>query len=726
MYAVFIRKPIIATQCVSLYRKLMDIMLNVIQDIEQFKLFCTVMEKVSDYEPFVNSLRTHLAIQHCEPHIKQMVGLHFLVSKLENQSVITPNEAQNILETTEGKGADNLIVFLRLKEADSHLAFLSCLREGGHHHELVQIIETEINKLQGKGKQHIKFSESRSQESGYFSPANTPAGPVQATDLADGMSKLSVIKENPSQATEFEDLNGEIDGELALLKENYEDGYNRIKMYYEGMRLVLDKMENDAYRELSDLHRAQKLELDAARKNAKKQLIRCRNNCSLEAPLLAKPEAYIKVLTNPTHMHELKTWNIPVVVGPAHHKYTTADGPGLKWACTNKVTSFTVVFRDIQNQPLVTKTYDEMIELTSNFTCTITDNRNSVLPVEQHISPFLPGWVEGIWNIAYVPVVTGVVEVLLKCGGHPITESPFKAMVYPSSHYYGLLTKPQEVLCLREVITGLTVTSSGHIAICTEKGKAYIVKQLAGNECFIIDITSFHGFSLNSPSGITCDGNDNLVVANRKGLQLVKASNPEAKRQQLVFSSKLQFEPVCIGAHDSMVAAGGTQDVLICNSELHILHNINFSASLASLTIASDFSVHVAFSAALGTKTQEDYYNYACITDIDSNTYTMTPVHLLPDKNTKNTYKVQDMIIDKEHNIIVSYANHPRVAVFNSKRELLCSYPDGDDCLWSNLEGDFSAVAVSDRALLLVDHTRQTILESRLDHNLSTIYSNPL
>jgi len=702
----------------------MDIMLNRLEDIEKFKLFCTVMEKESDYEPFVNSLRTHLAIQHCEPDIKRMVDLNFLVPKLENRSVLTTNEAQIVLQSIEDKGVDNLITFLIPKEADSYLAFLSCLREGIHHRGLVQIIEMEIGNFQGKVK-HIQFSESRSQESGYFSTASTPGSTlttaVQVTDLEDGVSNLSIINENPSQATKFKDLNGEIDEELALLKESYEESHGRIKMYYKGLRQMLDKMENDAYQELADLHQAQKLELDMTRKNAKKQLVRCRKNCSLDVPLLAKPDAYIKVLTNPTHMHQLKTWNIPVVVGPAHHKCTTAEGPGLRWACTNKVTSFTVIFRDIQDQPLITKTYDEMTELTSNFACTITSTDNPAPLVEQHIAPFRPGWVEGILSIAYTPVATGIVEISLKCGGYPITGSPFKALVYPSSHYYGLLTTPQEVVCLREVITGITVTTGGHIAICTEKGKAHIVKQLE-YQYHMVDVTSFHKFSLNSPSGISCDGNDNLIIANRKDSQLVKASDPEAKLQLLVFSGKLEFEPACVAAHDTIVAAGGSHRVLICNSELESLHIVNFSSPLLSLTMAGDCSVHVAITGTLDTKTQ-NYYNYTCITNIDSKSYCPTPACLLPDESMKNKYEIQDMIVDKEHNIIVTYANHPMVAVFNSRGKMLCAYPDGNNSLWSTMEGGFSAVAVSDRALLLVDHTRHAILESRLDLTLSTIYS---
>jgi len=46
--------------------------------------------------------------------------------------------------------------------------------------------------------------------------------------------------------SELEDINNEIDGELALLslKENYEEDHEQNK---DDMRLVLDKMENDSY-----------------------------------------------------------------------------------------------------------------------------------------------------------------------------------------------------------------------------------------------------------------------------------------------------------------------------------------------------------------------------------------------------------------------------------------------------------------------------------------------
>jgi len=187
-----------------------------------------------------------------------------------------------------------------------------------------------------------------------------------------------------------------------------------------------------------------------------------------------------------------------------------------------------------------------------------------------------------------MPTVTGYLDIYLKCSGHPINGSPFKIMVYPACAYYKLMTKPQEILWIKETIISLTFTSSSDLAYCTENGKLYIVKHnehIAGEYPFV-DVTAYHGgLSLNFPCGISCDNNDNLVVANTRNLQLVKASSPEAK-EKLLISNELKFEPVYIAAHDRMVAAGGARDVVICNHDLHILHTVTFSSSLSALTIA--------------------------------------------------------------------------------------------------------------------------------------------
>jgi len=202
-----------------------------------------------------------------------------------------------------------------------------------------------------------------------------------------------------------------------------------------------------------------------------------------------------------------------------------------------------------------------------------------------------------------------------------------------------------------------------------------------------------------------------LVVANTKKSQLVKASTPEV-REKLLISSTLKFEPICVAAHDRVVAASGKRDVVVCDHNLDILHTVSFSSLISAITISDNLSVHVAVFETFGCKC----YNYACIENIDSKAYQTRFAHLSLPKATSNDNRINDLVTDKEHNIIVCYTAQPLVAIFTSNGELLSYYKNwGSD--WYT---EFAAVAVSQHSgLLLVDQTRNKLLESHLDQNLA-------
>lgn len=529
---------------------------------------------------------------------------------------------------------------------------------------------------------------------------------VQTTDLADGFSRLAVIKEEASYDSDLDVVRLINDNGLEFLDEQHKDELERLESYYEEMQYILESKKSNARMLLNRLHREQK-------RHMKDQI----RHGQRDKMLLPKPDAYVKIMTDVAAVDQIKEWNIPVITGSAHYSTTKAQGLGLKWACTNKAASFAVEFRDIQDHPLLAKSMDDMMDLTSHFECTIIDSKNSIVPTEQHFLIPSPVWVEGIKTITYVPTCTGYLDIVLKCGGRRISGSPFQVLVYPVSEYYRLLTCPQEILCTRNTITGLTTTSTGHVAICTDSGKLYIVKDVDGEYRFF-DVAAYHGsLSLNYPCGISCDRNDNLVVANTRNSQLVKASTPEAKEKVLV-SSELKFEPMCVTAHDTVVAAGGLRDVVICDHNLDILHTVNFSSLVSALTITDDRNVHVAVSEIFGCKC----YNYACIENINS-TYKTRFTHLSPSKSTSHNNKINDIVTDKDHNIIVCYTAQPVVAIFNPNGELLNCYENwGSD--WST---EFAAVAVSQHSgLLLVDQTRNKLLESHLDQNLAMLYTSSL
>ena len=415
-------------------------------------------------------------------------------------------------------------------------------------------------------------------------------------------------------------------------------------------------------------------------------------------------------------MDQIRGWDISVIVGSAHYSTTTAQGLGLQLAYTSKISVFTVEFRDIRNHPLIAKCMEDMMDLTSNFDCMILDSENPMVPSKKQILPS-PAWVKGVMTIAYVPTVTGYLYISLKCSGHQISGSPFKVFAYPLCRYYKLLTTPEEILSTTETITGLTLTSSGDAAICTESGKLCIVKDMGGGYDHI-DVAAYHGgLLLDHPRGISCDSNDNLVVANTRNSQLIKVSSPEVK-QRFLKSRALKFEPTCVAAHDKMVAAGGSRDMIICDHDLDILHTMTFSSSLSALTITDNLSVHVAVSGAL----DNSHYNYVCIENIDSKTFQTRYEHLTPPKATSHEYGINHIVTDEEHNIIVCYTGQSTVAMFNSNGDLLSCYDNwGSD--WS---AEFAAVAVSQNSgLLLVDQTKKKLYESHLDQKLAT-YRTPL
>lgn len=701
-------------------RKLMDGMIQASLDVDRFKQFCAILYK-ANYKPFVISMQTQLAIYFCENAIKEKIKLKSLVPLLLDEDVLTSSEAQNLLDPTDDKPEEMLLSYLHLKDADKCSTFLHCLKRGSYH-SLVRNIEEELSKLHlndyEKGKKKKVSLSFTSRDSGIFSPLSTPMTSVQVTDSADGLSKLAIVEEEGS----CDDLDlkytlGMISEELDLLNEQYSDGLERLERYYEEMMLILDEKMKNAQRKLGQLHWRQKKDLEAVRNAVTRSIKRGESDQKVSGKInwflpQAKPDVYMKITTDIATMDQFKGWDITVIIGSAHYSTTTAQGLGLKWAYSNKVALFTVEFRDIQNQPLIAKSVNDMVELTSNFDCVIIDSEGSIVPTEQQIAPSPSPWVEGIKTITYMPTVTGYLDISLKCSGHPISGSPFKVLVYPLCAYYNLMTEPQVILHIKETIMGLTFTSSGHAAICTKNGRLYIVKHIAG-EYHFVDVTAYHGgLSLNFPCGISCDSNDNLVVANTRNLQLVKASSPEVK-ERLLISSELKFEPVCVAAHDRMVAAGGARDVVICNHNLDILHTITFSSSLSALTIADNLNVHVAVSETFGDK----HYNYACIENIDSKAYKTRFAHLSPSKTTNHGNRMNGMVIDKEHNIIVCYSDQPTVAMFNSNGELLSCYENwGENC-----SGEFSTVAVSqNNGLLLVDQTRNKLLESHCDHRFGT------
>ena len=674
----------------------MDAMIEASLDVERFMQFCDILEKTPDYEAIVNNMRTQLAICQCEHNIEQDVKLESLVPLLEDENVLTPGEAQELLDTaTDGKSDKTLLSCLYTKDADKWLIFLDCLKKDDQH-QLLRIIEAKLYLNNEKSKRKRLLLTPR--DSGIFSPSPTPMTSVQMTDLTDGFSRLTAIKEETSYDSDL-DVIRLINDELDFLDEQHKGELERLESYYEEMQYILESKKSDALMLLNRLHRDQKRHMKDQIKHGQRKI-----------NWLPKPDAYVKIMADITAVDQIKEWNIPVIAGSAHYSTTKAQGLGLKWACTNKAASFAVEFRDIQDRPLLAKSMDDMMDLTSHFECTIIDSKDSIVQTEQHFFVPSPVWVEGMKTITYVPTVTGYLDIILKCGGRPIRGSPFKVLVYPVSEYYRLLTSPKEILCIENTITGLTTTSTGHVAICTDNGKLYIVKDMEGEYRFF-DVTAYHGsLSLNYPCGISCDRNDNLVVANTRNSQLVKASTPEAKEKLLV-SNELKFEPMCVAAHDTVVAAGGLRDVVICDHNLDILHTVNFLSSVSALTITDDLNVHVAVSEIFGCKC----YNYACIENIDS-IYKTRFAHLSPPKSTSHNNRINDIVTDEDHNIIVCYTAQPIVAIFNSNGELLSCYENwGSD--WST---EFAAVAVSQHSgLLLVDQTRNKLLESHLDQKLA-------
>ena len=679
----------------------MDIMIQSL-NVERFEQFCDILEKVSDYGPIVNTMREQLAVYSCERNIEENVKLESLVPLLENDDVLTHSEARELLEN--GEPEKMLLSYLSHKNADKCSSFVNCLKKDGQH-SLVRTIKEKVN-LNAK-KKKLLF---KSRDSGIFpqtptpvitptptgTPINTPT-PVQASDVADGFSRLSIVKE---KGLDFNDTLGMINDEL---DEQYGDELQRLKRHYEEMQLILEGKKNEAQSLLNQLYWSQK---DNLRKDARRK-----NRHGQRDQILLKPEAYMKVMIDDSVMDQIRGWDIPVIVGSAHYSTTTAQGLGLQLAYTNKTAVFTVEFRDIQNHLLIAKCTEDMMDLTSNFDCVIIDSENSLVPSKQQILPS-PGWVRGIMTIAYMPTVTGYLDISVKCSGHQITSSPFKVFTYPLCEYYKLLTTPEEILSTTETITGLTLTRSGDAAICTESGKLYIVKHVAGRYCFI-DVAAYHGgLSLNLPRGISCDSNDNLVVANTRNLQLIKASCPEVKPRFLK-SRALKFEPTCVAAHDRMVAAGGSRDVIICDHDLNILHTVTFSSSLSALTITDNLSIHVAVSETF----DNSHYNHACIESIDSKTFQTRYAHLTPSKPTSHKYRINHIVTDEEHNIIVCYTAQSVVAMFNSNGDLLSCY----DNWGSGWSAEFSVVAVSQNSgLLLVDQTKNKLFESHFDQNLAT------
>lgn len=704
------------TNCNDFDRKLMDGIIQASLDVSRFKQFCAILKKTTDYEPFVNSVMTQLAIYLCADDIKKDVELKDLVPLLEKNKVLTSGEAQNLLITTAD--GEMLLNYLQLKDASIYMTFLRCFKMDNQS-DLVRIIEEKLSSLHlndnDKGRHKKIPFQLTTRDSGIFTPS--PVTSLQATDIADGLSKLAIVKEESCRDLDLGYAYDAITDELDSLDEQYKDECERLERYYEDMQLILANKKNDAQRLLKQLHWEQKKDLEATRNEVRKQIRHRERGQKLPGKInwsvpQSKPDAYVKVMTDVTNSDQLKQWDISVIVGSAHHRTTIAQGLGLKWAYANKVASFTVEFRDIQNHSLIARSENDMMDLTSNFDCTIIDSEGSIVKHTHKIVPSSSMWVEGMGRVTYIPTVTGYFDVSLKCNGRPITGSPFKVLVFPLSEYYKLLTEPQEVLSIRETITGLTFTSSGDAAICTEDGKLYIVKH-ADCAYDFVDVTAYHsGLSLNFPCGISCDSSDNLVVANTKNSQIVKASTPAAKEKMFI-SSELKFEPLCVAAHDRMVAAGGTRDVVICNHDLDILHTVTFSSSLSALTIASNLSIHIAVSETIDDK----HYNYACIENIDSKAYKKRFAYLSPTNTKPSEHTMNDIVIDKEHNIIVCYLNHPTVAMFNSNGELLSCYEN-----WgSKWYGEFAAVAEShNTGLLLVDQTRNKLLESRFDESLAT------
>ena len=691
----------------------MDGMIEASLDVERFMQFCDILEKTQDYEAFVNSMRTQLAICLCEHNIEQKVKLESLVPLLEDEAVLTPSEAKELLDTpAEGRSDKTLLSYLYTKDADKWLIFLDCLKKDGQR-PLVRIIEEKIHPNNEKNKGKKVWLRFTSRDSGIFSPSPTPMSCVQPKDLSDGLSRLAIIKEETSYDSDL-DVIRLINYELDSLDEQHKNELERMERYYEEMQLILETKKNDAQMLLNRLHWDQKRHVkDQIRRGQRDQFLAGKMNWLPQE----KPDAFVKIMTDTAAVDQIKGWNIPVIVGSAHCSTTKARGLGLKWACTNKAASFAVEFRDIQDHLLIAKSMDDMMDLTSHCECMIMDSEGSEVQTEQHFLVLSPVWVEGVKTITYVPTVTGYLDILVKCGGRPISGSPFKVLVYPVSEYYRLLTCPQEILCTKVMITGLTTTSTGHVVICTESGKLYIVRDMDGEYRFD-DVAAYHGsLSLNYPCGISCDSNDNLVIANTRNSQLVKASTPEAK-EKLFVSSEIKFEPMCVAAHDTVVAAGGSRDVVICDHNLDILHTINFSSLVSALTITNNLNVHVAVSEIFGCKC----YNYACIENIDSKAYKTRFAHLSPSKTTNHNNRINDIVTDKDHNIIVCYTAQPVVAIFNSNGELLSCYENWE----SDCYTEFAAVAVSQHSgLLLIDQTRNKLLESHLDQNLA-IYTPSL
>lgn len=691
---------------------LVDIMMQrfqVLPDVEQFEQFCAILEKASEFGPLVKSMRTQMSIYSCRESIEESVDLNSLVPLLESDNVLTSRDVQTLSAASEQEKM--LLTCMDSKDADKWSGFMHCLERSGQN-SLVRKIHLNANK--------VKFN---SRDSGFFSPMTTPIGgrnplapmhpssPMtsiqETTDLIDGISKLAITKEEGLCDLNY--IHGKIEEELRELDDQYKEVLERMERHYTDIQLMIETKRSEHKQLLGELHQRQKEDL----KNLKRKIRRGKGDKTQENWLsaLAKPDAYMKIETDRVAVDQIKQWDTPVIVGSAHHSTTTAQGIGLKWAYTNKVALFTVEFRDIQGQPLITKSVEDMMDLTSHFDCAVIDSKNSLVPITKQIVPPSSEWVSGIMSITYMPTVTGYLDISVKCGGHPITRSPFKVLVYPLSEYYGLMTTPQEILSIRETITGLSVTSSGDAAICTEIGNLLILKRVVGGY-YRVDVAAYHGgLSLKFPLGVSCDSSDNLVVANTRNSQLVKASSPDVK-EKLLKSRELNFEPTCVAAHDRMIAAGGSRDVVICDHNLDVLHTVSFSSSLSALTIANNLTIHVAIS-------DNKHNNYACIENIDSKEYQTRFAQLLPAKTASSKYRINDIVTDEEHNIIVCYTAQPLVAMFKPNGDLLYDYGNwGSE--WST---EFAAVAVSrNSGLLLVDQTKNKLFESHLqEYNMSSL-----
>lgn len=244
----------------------MDIMIQSL-NVERFEQFCGILEIVSDYRPIVNTMREQLAVYSCERNIEENVKLESLIPLLENDDVLTHSEACELLEN--GEPEKMLLSYLHHKNADKCSSFVDCLKKDGQHN-LVRMIKEKVN-LNAKKKLPFK-----SRDSGIYSltptsvitptPTGTPINittPVQASDVADGFSRLTMVQE---EGPDFNDILGRINDEL---DEQYGDELERLKRHYEEMQLILEGKKNEAQSLLNQLYWSQK---DNLRKDARKKI----------------------------------------------------------------------------------------------------------------------------------------------------------------------------------------------------------------------------------------------------------------------------------------------------------------------------------------------------------------------------------------------------------------------------------------------------------------------